>query len=189
MKMRATRGNCFLPLAEIEIVDGEGRKLPRGTEGRIRARNDFMRWPFDGRLFQDEDAKGDGWFYPGDLGRLDPDGLLIVTGRADEVINAGGVKFSPEAMEDAIKKHPRLAKAAIVRVVGASGVGEPWIAVPIGEPEPPTLKDVNDWINRNVPGELGNIQVVRIVRVEQIPLTSSGKVSRHQLRSMLSASA
>ena len=95
MKMRRQKGNCFAPVCPVEIVDDEGRLLSVGKEGRIRVKSDTMVWPFSGSMFETEDGKGDGWFYPGDIGRLDDDGLLIVTGRADEVINAGGIKFTP----------------------------------------------------------------------------------------------
>ena len=45
----------------------------------------------------------DGWFYPGDLGSLAPDGLLRIAGRADEVINLGGEKISPETLEEQVR--------------------------------------------------------------------------------------
>lgn len=187
MKLRKARGNCFVPVCLIEIVDDDGRRLPRGVEGRIRAKTDAMAWPFSGNMFETDEARGDGWFYPGDIGRLDEDGLLIVTGRADEVINAGGVKFTPEILENAIKRHPALQDAAVIRMVGDAGVAEPWLAVVTDQAV--KLEEINYWIAANVPGEVASVQVARIVKVNRIPMTVTGKVARQALRSELQALA
>lgn len=82
-----------------------------------------MAWPYSADLVETDAVKGDGWFYPGDIGRLDPDGPLIVTGRADEVINCGGVKFTPEIVEENIRRHPKL-RIAVVRMSNRGVVGD-----------------------------------------------------------------
>jgi acyl-coenzyme A synthetase/AMP-(fatty) acid ligase len=187
MKMRRQKGNCFAPVCPVEIVDDEGRLLSVGKEGRIRVKSDTMVWPFSGSMFETEDGKGDGWFYPGDIGRLDDDGLLIVTGRADEVINAGGIKFTPEILENALKKHPALRDAAVIRMTGSKGVSEPWLAVVSNQSI--TLDQINLWIAANVPGEVGSVAVSKLVKLDEIPVTGTGKVARQVLRSQLQASS
>lgn len=181
LRMRRERGNCFTPFAEFEVVDDSGAPLARGQEGRIRARSDAMGWPYAGDLVETDAVKGDGWFYPGDIGRIDPDGLLIVTGRADEVINCGGAKFTPEIIEENIRRHPRLAGAAVVRMPDR----EPWLAVT--SPAAMTVDEVNQWIARNLRGEMAGVQIARIVLVNEIP-QARGKIARAELRRLLQAS-
>ena len=77
----------------VQIVDRVGNPCELGNDGTIRVKTPFM----TDHYLDDQDATGkafrDGWFYPGDLGRIDNDGVLEVIGRTDEVINVGGEKY------------------------------------------------------------------------------------------------
>ena len=68
----------------------------------------------------------DGWFYPGDIGKLMPDGLLVITGRVNEVINRGGDKLAPEVIEGALRLMPEIADAAVFAVPNTDQI---WAAV------------------------------------------------------------
>jgi acyl-coenzyme A synthetase/AMP-(fatty) acid ligase len=185
LRLRRSKGNCFVPFANIEIVSDAGTQLPPGKEGRIRVHSRAMGWPFAGNLMETDDVKGDGWFYPGDVGLLDSNGLLIVTGRSDEVINDGGIKFGPEVMEDHLKRHPIIDDVAIARMTKDSGQAEPWIAVVTKQPI--SLELIQEWIGKNIPGELGSVRFARLFVVDSIPTTATGKVARQQLRDLLRA--
>lgn len=179
VRMRRAKGNCFTPFSEIEIVNDDGVPLPRGKEGRIRVRSDAMAWPYAGNLVETEAVRGDGWFYNGDVGRIDDDGLLVVTGRVDEVINCGGAKFAPEIIEENIRRYPKLAGCAVVRMPNA----EAWLATTTKQSV--TLNEVHEWIARNLRGELRGIEIARIFSVAEIPVAPSGKIARDQLRQLL----
>jgi acyl-coenzyme A synthetase/AMP-(fatty) acid ligase len=183
LEMRRSKGNCFVPCAEIEIVSDTGSPLAVGKEGRIRARSWAMGWPYAGNLTETEEVKGDGWFYPGDVGLIDADGLLIVTGRVDEVINDGGVKFTPETMEAQLKRHPKIDDVAVVRMQDGARQAEAWIAVVAKEPI--SLEVIQDWMAQNIAGELGAVRFARLFRVDSIPMTATGKVARQELRALL----
>ncbi len=187
LRMRAQKGNCFVPLARFQIVDDEGRPLPPGVEGRIRVQHDMASRVFEGDLFNHRSVAPDGWITTGDLGVIDEDGFIIVRGRADEVINLGGVKLNPEILEDLLRRNTTTANAAVVRVAGPEGDHEVWLALP-GPISPGALQSVNDWIVRRGTGELAAARIARIVQVDHIPLTAAGKVARAQLRAMLLAS-
>jgi acyl-CoA synthetase (AMP-forming)/AMP-acid ligase II len=142
-----------------------------------------MGWPFKGNLIETDDVKGDGWFYPGDLGFFDSDGFLIVTGRSDEVINEGGVKFAPEVMESHLKRHPKIQDVAIVRIPMMLGQVEAWLAVVAKEPI--SLELIQEWMAQNITGELSSVRLARLFLVDSIPRTGTGKVARQELRSRL----
>jgi long-chain acyl-CoA synthetase len=102
-----------LPGIEIRIAD-DGEILIRGVD------------VFD-RYWRNDEATAtalvDGWFHTGDLGRLDDDGILTVTGRAKElIVTASGKNVAPAPLEDGIREHPVVGQVVVV------GEGKPFIA-------------------------------------------------------------
>jgi acyl-CoA synthetase (AMP-forming)/AMP-acid ligase II len=102
---------------EVEVVDDQGARLPAGETGLVRVRGSgFVRGYID-----DPDATArafrDGWYYPGDLGVLGPEGALFLKGRADDMINFDGVKIAPSDIESVLLQHPAVAEAAAFPVV------------------------------------------------------------------------
>ena len=146
-----------------------------------------MGWPLTRDLACADKQQGDGWFYPGDVGRIDPDGLLVVTGRADEVINDGGVKFSPEVMEDLLRRHPKIADAALVRMSAPGGAPEAWLAI-VARSEV-TLAEISNWMQKNLGRELASVSFAKFFVVDSIPRTSMGKIARNDLRDLMRARA
>ncbi len=98
---------------EAQIVDVDDRSLPAGEVGLVRYRGAG----FPTAYLDDPEATArtfrDGWFYPGDLAALNDEGYLFFKGRADDVINSGGVKFYPSEVETALLAHPAVAEAAV----------------------------------------------------------------------------
>jgi acyl-CoA synthetase (AMP-forming)/AMP-acid ligase II/acyl carrier protein len=93
--------------AEIAVVDEAGGPLPAGTIGEIVARGPAIMAGYDGDAAATAAAFfPGGWFRTGDLGYLDADGYLFLTGRLKELINRGGEKVSPHEVEAALLEHP-----------------------------------------------------------------------------------
>src|SRR5208282_4279726 len=69
------------------------------------------------------------WFYPGDIGTLNEDRILCVTGRSSDVINSGGIKVSATKIEEILQSLPGIKEVAACGVMGQSGIEEVWIAV------------------------------------------------------------
>ncbi|KAJ3381630.1 hypothetical protein HDU84_004975 [Entophlyctis sp. JEL0112] len=93
-------------------ADFETRRMPAGEIGRIMVRGPPL---FAG--YEDDDAANreaftcDGFFDTGDMGFLDADGYLYITGRSKEIINRGGETISPVEIEDAVLQHPKVSNA------------------------------------------------------------------------------
>ncbi|MGB8029887.1 MAG: AMP-binding protein [Terracidiphilus sp.] len=101
---------------QIGIIDPLGRPLPTGADGEIVVRGLAV---FPGYEDDDEanrNAFQDGWFRTGDLGRLDGDGNLFVTGRLKEMINRGGEKILPGEVDEVFASHPAVLEAAAFAV-------------------------------------------------------------------------
>ena len=81
------------------------------------------------------------WFATGDLGRIDPDGWLTLTGRAKEIINRGGEVVSPLEVEDACLRHPRIA-ACVCFAVPHEALGEAIGLLVVPRGAAPTLAEL-----------------------------------------------
>jgi acyl-CoA synthetase (AMP-forming)/AMP-acid ligase II len=112
------------PGVVAQIVDVSGTLLAPGQEGRVRLRSEFA---VDHYLGDPEESKKifrDGWFYPGDMGVLNDDGLLVITGREHTVLNLGGDKVSPESIEMTVAQFPGVVEAAAFAAPNAYGNNE-----------------------------------------------------------------
>ncbi|WP_330286624.1 FadD7 family fatty acid--CoA ligase [Streptomyces sp. NBC_00576] len=104
---------------EVRVVDRSGRACPVGVEGEV-----WVHGPTVARGYlADRDGSAytfvDGWLRTGDLGTLDEDGYLSLTGRIKNLINRGGEKISPEHVEDILAGCPGVAEAAVFAVPDA----------------------------------------------------------------------
>lgn len=98
--------------SEIAILDTLGLPLPAGSEGEVAVRGPSVISGYAGDPEATRTAFREGWFHTGDLGRLDADGFLFLSGRLKEVINRGGEKISPPEVDRVLAAHPAVAEAA-----------------------------------------------------------------------------
>ncbi|WP_169732873.1 AMP-binding protein [Azospirillum halopraeferens] len=104
-----------VPCSEMQIVDADDgtRRLGRGETGEIRVRGPHVMAGYRNRPDADAEALRDGWLYTGDIGHLDGDGYLFITGRKKETINVGGYKVYPREVEEVLFEHPAVQDAAV----------------------------------------------------------------------------
>ena len=166
-----------VPSAQVEIVDERHRVLPAGQPGEVRIRADGMIHRYEDGAGADANFRK-GWFYPGDAGVLDESGGLSIIGRTREVMNFGGVKLAPEAVEHALGDFPGVVELAAFSLM-AGGRELPWVAVVAGE----------GFSNEAMAGRFGaaypGLPALSIVRLEQLPRNAMGKVLRNQLAEMV----
>ena len=118
----------------------------------------------------------DGWFYPGDYGRIDPDGLIVVSGRTGEIINRGGVVIAPEFVEEVLSAEPGVDAAAAFGVPTDQGFDDIWAAV-VASSE----LDL-DRLRESLAMKLGERTPSRVFQVDTLPRAESGKLMRNRLR-------
>lgn len=99
---------------KVQIVGDDNEVLPSGETGQVRFTGPSVADSFFNDPKASLEAFHDGWFYPGDLGYLDDDGRLFLTGRARDVIIRGGVNIYPREIEEALIAHPDIHDAAVV---------------------------------------------------------------------------
>ena len=167
--------------AEVRIAGPDGDALPAGEEGEIWGRAPEM---FAGYLHAATDAlTDDGWFRTGDLGVLDRDGLLRVTGRMKDIIIRGGENISAAELEDILSTHPWIADVAIVGLPDER-LGERVCAVvALRGGATLTLEDVVTFLRQN---HIATHKLPeQLVVLPSLPKTSSGKVAKAEVRAQI----
>ena len=167
---------------DVEIVDERGQPLPPGADGILR-----VRAPGGARRYEDDDAATpafrDGWFYSGDLGMLAADGTLVVRGRADERLNVGGSKITPEEVESVVMKLPGIDDVAAFTIGSPAGIDRVALAIVAG----PAF-DFQVFKAR-CGEELGMFSPGLVLRMQAIPRNANGKVERASLQRLAAAHA
>jgi cyclohexanecarboxylate-CoA ligase len=179
-----TEGRVIAP-AELRIVDAAGRPLPAGAEGEVQARGPECCLGYADPALSAEAFTADGWFRTGDLGTVDVDGYLRITGRVKEIVIRKGEKFSLREIEDAVARHPAVAEAAAVALPDACS-GERACAVVVLRPGAAlTLADLSAFLLTQ--GLARQKLPEQLALVDALPRTDSGKVHRAALRDRLCA--
>jgi acyl-CoA synthetase (AMP-forming)/AMP-acid ligase II/acyl carrier protein len=96
---------------EVAVMDEAGVLLPTGEIGEIVVRGATVMRGYDNNPTANRDAFTHGWFRTGDLGYMDTDGYLFITGRLKEIINCGGEKIAPQEVDNVLLDHPAVAQA------------------------------------------------------------------------------
>jgi acyl-coenzyme A synthetase/AMP-(fatty) acid ligase len=168
------------PWVQIEIVDDSGAVLPPESEGYIRCRTTIFAKHFAANNPGVKADAQDGWWYPGDLGRLTRNGMLCVSGRGGDVINRGGNKISAAVLEEVLLSLSGIKDVGICGVMGDSGMSEVWIGV-----VPETEVDISKLKQEIEQKQEFNTPVDELFIVTEIPRSALGKIKRSALREML----
>ncbi|WP_208744369.1 medium-chain fatty-acid--CoA ligase [Citrobacter portucalensis] len=167
---------------EIKVVDEARNTLPAGVEGEEASRgpNVFMGYLDEPELTA-RALDQDGWYYSGDLCRMDDAGYIKITGRKKDIIVRGGENISSREVEDILLQHPRIHDACVVAMPDER-LGERSCAYVVLKPphHSLSLESVVAFFSRKRVAKYKSPE--HIVIVEKLPRTASGKVQKYQLR-------
>jgi acyl-coenzyme A synthetase/AMP-(fatty) acid ligase len=166
------------PWIEIEVVDDQNKPIEYGKEGQIRLRalgqgHRYLKSESGAYQIEDND-----WFYPGDEGVVFRNGMLVIKGRTSEIINRGGTKVAPDAVEEIMKKHPAIGDAAAVGILDDIGIEQIWMAVVSRDGGEVEVSKLYEFYRDSTPQYVPD----RIFQVKEIPRNRLGKVSRETLK-------
>lgn len=164
------------PFVDLEIVDSEDRVLPYGVQGYIRVRSNSLPDRYLGSDQDSQKALRNGFHYSGDLGLLDRNGNLVLSGRSANILNISGSKIHPESLE-----------AHIAQIVGVSqSVALPWLNEARGVEELAfalvTTPDFDQhlleiWLKST----FGSLGAVNIFLTGELAMNSAGKIVREEM--------
>lgn len=170
-----------LPHQEAKIVDVVTRAtMPVGQVGEICFRGyHVMQGYYGDREATAEAVDQHGWLRSGDLGAMDEEGYLRITGRLKEMVIRGGENIYPAEIEEFLFTHPKIAQVAVIGVPD-DYYGEEvmaWVKLHAGENA--TEQEIRDFCK----GAMAHYKVPRYVWfVEEFPMTVTGKVQKFRMR-------
>jgi len=178
LNRRASTDGKAIAAAEIVVVDDDGKLVPAGTTGLIRARGPEAMLGYLGMDRNPFDVQG--WFDTGDLGRLDANGYLTVVGRSKDIILRGGENISAKEVEDLLLSHPSIADIAVVAMPDARLTERACAVVVL---RPGATLELSD-----LAAHLSSLLVAkqkfpeRLEFIDELPRTPTGKVQKFVVR-------
>ena len=166
--------------AEFQIMDDEGKLLPRGQIGELVVRGPTVMTEYLKDAEATAASRAYGWHHTGDLGLIDEDGQFLFSDRKKDMIKSGGENVASCTVEAALLGHPGVAAAAAVGLPHAHWI-EAVTAFVISKPGQSLGEDeVIAWCR----ARLGKHEVPkRVVFVQKFPMTVTGKILKHVIRS------
>ncbi|HWA30901.1 MAG TPA: fatty acid--CoA ligase family protein, partial [Rhizomicrobium sp.] len=165
------------PWAEAQAVDDDDRVLPPGTEGRLRFRSASTS---DGYVENPEATAAyfkDGWFYPGDIGWVTRDRMLVFSGRRSELIKTESAKIHPGKIDQFLAGYPGITECASFGVPTEDGADEIWLGY-AGDPD---LAMLGAYCRE----KLGDFAPTHFLKLDKIPRNEMGKMLRWRLTEMI----
>ncbi len=179
-RMRSVGKPVFL--AEVRIVDAGGNEVPRGTVGEIAVRGPGVMLGYWNKPEATAEAIRDGWMHTGDGGYMDKDGFVFLCDRIKDMIISGGENVYSAEVEAALASHPAVAMSAVIGVPHEKW-GESVHAVIVLKPGMTAdLAAIQAHCRERIAG----YKIPRSIDFrDSLPLSSVGKVLKHQIRKEL----
>jgi sulfoacetate-CoA ligase len=168
---------------EARIVDDWGNTLPPGRTGEIMVRGpNVMKEYYKNPAETAKTLTPTGWLHTGDLGHMDDEGFVFVTGRIKELIIKGGENIAPREIDEALIRHPAVLEAAAVGIPDEH-YGQDILACVVLTPGAQCSEgELREYCKR----ELGTYKTPRTFRfVDELPKGPSGKVQRLKLLDLI----
>lgn len=174
-----------LPGIEMRIVDDRGKSLDKNIDGEVWIKTPYVMAGYLNYETLDPDSiSPDEWFPTGDIGHINSDGYLFITGRKKDLIIKGGENISPRAIEDVILEHESIEQVAVIGMPHYF-YGEEIVAV---------IKLKSGFSFDTVLHELKKLcreklkessMPAEFINIETLPVSSTGKIQKARLREML----
>ncbi|HEY7979089.1 MAG TPA: fatty acid--CoA ligase family protein, partial [Rhizomicrobium sp.] len=165
------------PWAEAQSVDEDDKVLPPDTEGRLRFRSASTS---DGYVENPEATAEffkDGWFYPGDVGWVTRDRMLVFSGRRKEFLKAKGARINPSKIDQLVNGQPGITECAAFGVPSKDDLDEIWL----GYAGNPDLAALQAFCKE----KLGDFAPAHYLKIDKVPRNESGKILRWRLTEMV----
>jgi fatty-acyl-CoA synthase len=173
------------PHMEVKLIDLDGHTVPCGTQGEICFRGFMvMRGYWNGEAQTKETIDAARWLHSGDLGTMDDEGYITITGRSKDMVIRGGENIYPREVEDFLYGHPAVADVQVFGVPD-NHYGEEvcaWIRLRTGATA--TEEEIRLFCRNRI----AHFKIPRYVRfVDAFPMTVTGKVQKFLMREMMTA--
>ncbi|WP_296742163.1 acyl-CoA synthetase [Mesorhizobium sp.] len=167
---------------QVSIRTPEGHEVPPGQTGEICVIGPAVFAGYYDNPEANQKAFRDGWFRTGDLGHLDSDGFLYITGRASDMYISGGSNIYPREIEEKILAHPDIHEVAVVGMPDPVW-GEIGVAVCVTKANSSiTVAELDNWLT----GRIARYKQPKLIRFwNALPKSGYGKVAKKEIKAML----
>jgi acyl-coenzyme A synthetase/AMP-(fatty) acid ligase len=177
----------ILPWIEAQVVDRGDRPVASGSRGILRYRGTGVAsgyYGVDSATLPPNKTFRDGWFYPGDVGRIAEGGLVYLDGRIDDVLNLGGPKVKATAVETLLGRYPGVREVAVFTMANARGTT--FLVAAVVADGPVSAQRINRYY-REKGGRYAHL--LRVVQTKALPRSPMGKVLKQELKRRIAARA
>ena len=171
-----------IPYIEVKIVDPQNRVVPIGVQGEICTRGySVMKGYWD-----DEEKTAetivDGWLHSGDLGTMNENGYVRITGRIKDMMIRGGENIYPREIEEFLFTHPKVSEVQVFGVEDMKMGEEVCAWIQLRDGETATEEEIRDFCK----GQISHFKIPRYVRfVDEYPMTVTGKIRKIDMRAAM----
>lgn len=159
----------------LKVVNESGEEVATGEVGEVLIKGENVINAYENNPLANEESFQDGWFRTGDLGYLDEDGYLFITGRLKEMINKGGEKISPREIDEVMMQHEAVYQALSFSVPHTSLGEEVGVAIILESGFNITSVELQKFVRE----KLADFKVPQVVVfVSEIPKGPTGKLQR-----------
>ncbi|MEY2194699.1 long-chain-fatty-acid--CoA ligase [Neobacillus sp. BF23-41] len=180
--LRGTRkpGSVGIDIPDVKnkVVDPDGIEVPRGEVGELIVKGPNVMMGYLGMPEATFSALKDGWFYTGDLARMDEEGYIYIVDRKKDMILVGGYNVYPREVEEVLYQHPAIVEAAVIGITD-NEYGEIVKAFVVTNNESITIDNILHFCQ----DKLAKYKLPKQVEfMKELPKNSTGKILRRALR-------
>jgi fatty-acyl-CoA synthase len=170
---------------DVRIVDEEDHDVSVGEVGELVLRGPNIFAGYWGKPVETAEATRGGWFHTGDLGRADEDGFITLVDRKKDMIISGGENVYPIEVEQVLYRHPAVSDVAVIGVPDEKW-GETVVAIVVPAPDGGDEAELLEYCRARI----AHFKCPRrVVFVDELPYTATGKVLKRTLREQVTGTA
>ncbi|MET7328208.1 benzoate-CoA ligase family protein [Nonomuraea sp. NPDC005650] len=173
-----------VPGYDIELRDPDGRPVPDGEPGALHVRGESIALGYWRRTDASRTVFAGPWLNTGDTYTRSPDGYYTCLGRSNDLLKAGGIWVSPAEVESRLLEHPAVVEAAVVGVADEHGLDKP-VACVVAQGQV-SAEELVQWCRD---GLAAFKRPRRVVFLDRLPKTATGKIQRFRVRELLAEEA
>src|ERR687890_251868 len=158
---------------EFKLVDEEGNDVEQGEVGEIAIRGHNVMKGYWNKPDATEETMKDGWFFTGDMAKVDEDGYFFIVDRKKDLIIRGGYNVYPREIEEVLHEHPAVAEAAVVGIEHESLGEEVGAAVALKDGQDATVDELRAYVKDQVAAYK---YLRRVWIVDELPKGPTGKI-------------
>ncbi|SFG62613.1 Acyl-CoA synthetase (AMP-forming)/AMP-acid ligase II [Palleronia marisminoris] len=168
---------------QVAVQDAQGRECAPGQTGEVAVIGPAVFAGYHDNPEANAKSFRDGWFLTGDLGHMDAEGFLYLTGRASDMYISGGSNIYPREIEEKILLHPDISETAVLGVPDPQW-GEVGIAVCVARGTAPDATALLEWLGER----LARYKIPKkVVFWDEMPKSAYGKITKKMIRAELLA--